>query len=61
MTRGEVFFWAMIIVVVAILSVAVISLVQVGNEAAAFIDQHGIRGVVEHLWCGKELPGCLSK
>ncbi len=24
------------------------------------IDQHGIKGVVEQIWCGKEKPNCIN-
>lgn len=24
------------------------------------VDQHGIKGVVEQIWCGKDSPNCLD-
>lgn len=25
------------------------------------VEQHGVRGVVEQIWCGKDQPNCLEQ
>ena len=61
MTKHEFGMLVTLVLMLALICYGVVSLIQAGNEAAAYVDQHGIRGMVEHIWCGKDQLGCLSK